>query len=409
MSHKIHLLDAQTAKNGSGPKLYDGGGLYLNVAKGGSRSWIFRYMLAGKSREVGLGSFRKVGLKAARQKAAQYRELLGQGIDPKQQRDADRAAHKLAQAKGQTFDQCAEAYIEGQKASWSNSKHADQWTNTLAAYASPHIGQLPIQDLDTGLILKCLEPIWTDKTETATRVRGRIESVIDWAAVRGYRNGENPARWRGHLDKVLPKPGKVAKVKHHPALSYEDLPEFIEDLELAEGTAARALELTIYTAARSNEVLKAEWSEFDLGAKLWTIPAERMKAKKEHRVPLSGRAMKMLRAQEKIRTGKYVFPSPRHEDKHLSNMAMTKVLQRLGHTDITVHGFRSTFRDWAAEKTNTPNIVAEAALAHVVGNKAEAAYRRGDLFAKRVRLMDNWAKYTHSQPAEVVSIGKAKA
>ena len=404
MPRQIHRLAATKVDKTETPgMLADGGGLYLRVAKSGSKSWIFRFMLDGKAREMGLGSFTIIGLKKARQKAANCREQLDAGIDPINQNKADASERRLNAAKANTFDQCAEAYIDSHKASWSNTKHVSQWKSTLKVYASPTLGKLSVQDIDINLVLRCLEPIWTTKTETATRVRGRIESVLDWATVRGYRNGENPARWRGHLDKILPKPSKVRDVTHHPALPYEDLPDFIEELGHTEGIAARALEFTIYTAARSNEVLLANWAEFNLAGKVWTVPKERMKSRKEHKVPLSSQAVRVLRMMEKIRSSDYVFPGMK-EGKHLSNMSMTAVLRRMGRMDITVHGFRSSFRDWAAEKTNAPNIVAEAALAHTIGNKSEAAYRRGDLFAKRSKLMDSWGRYTISQPAKVIAI-----
>jgi integrase len=383
--------------------LADGGGLYLRIAKSGSKSWIYRFMLDGRAREMGLGSFTKIGLKKARQKAAKCREQLDASIDPIEQNNADKAERQLNAARSITFDQCVDAYIEAHKSGWSSEKHASQWKNTLGAYASPILGKLSVQDIDINLVLRCLEPIWTTKTETATRVRGRIESILDWATVRGYRKGENPARWRGHLDKVLAQPSKIREVKHHPALPYEHLPQFIVELANTEGVAPRALEFTIYTAARSNEVLLAAWDEFDMENKVWTIPKRRMKSRKEHRVPLSKHAIAVLRTMDSIRSCDYVFPGLR-EGKHLSNMSMTAVLRRMGRTDITVHGFRSTFRDWAAERTNTPNIVAEAVLAHTIENKAEAAYRRGDLFAKRVKLMGSWGRFTLSQPAEVVSM-----
>jgi integrase len=406
--HRLSATEVEKAKStGKTYMLADGGGLWLRISKSGAKSWIFRYMLDGKSREMGLGSLQSVGLKKARTKAGNGREQLDAGIDPIDQKKTETAERRLNAAKSITFDECAEAYIESNKAGWSNDKHSQQWTNTIQTYASPTLGKLAVQDVDTDLVMRCLEPIWATKTETATRIRGRIESILDWATVKGYRIGANPARWRGHLDKLLPKPSKVTEVVHHPALHYDDIPAFIEELGDVKGIAARALEFTVYTATRSSEVLLAEWEEIDLEKKLWIIPKQRMKARKEHRVPLSPRAIKLLKDLDKIRESDYVFPSPRY-GKHLSNMAMTKTLRDMGRKDITVHGFRSTFRDWAAEKTNTPNIVAEAALAHVVGNKAEAAYRRGDLFAKRVQLMDSWARYAHSQPADIVSIGEAK-
>ncbi|MGH8040594.1 MAG: tyrosine-type recombinase/integrase, partial [Rudaea sp.] len=278
------------------------------------------------------------------------------------------------------------------KSGWKNEKHAAQWTSTLDTYAYPVIGKLPVAAIDTVLVMKVLEPIWTTKTETATRVRGRMESVLDWATVRGYRDGENPARWKGHLDHLLPKRSKVKKVQHHPALVYAKAPAFLSELRAQEGTAARALEFLILTACRTNEVIGARWNEFDLAEKTWTVPAERMKAGKEHRVPLSAQALKIIKDLRKQVQGEFVFPGL-HEGNPLSNMAMLELLKRMERNALTVHGFRSTFRDWVGETTNYPREVAEAALAHTIKDKAEAAYARGDLFAKRRRMFDDWAGY----------------
>ena len=408
MSRQIHRLSAAKVDKTNEPAmLADGGGLYLKVAKGGSKSWIFRFMLDGRSREMGLGALKSTGLKKARQKAGRCRELLDAGIDPIDHAKAVQADRRIKAARTITFDECVDAYIEAHKASWSNAKHAAQWQNTLRKYASPTIGKLAVQDIDIDLVLRCIEPIWATKNETASRVRGRIESVLDWSTVRGYRNGDNPARWRGHLDKVIPAPSKIQKVRHHAALPYKDLPTFMLKLYDAEGIAARALEFTILTAARTGEVIKAVWSEFNLEENIWTIPAERMKSRIEHRRPLSNRAMDIIRAMEAAKCSDWVFPSTRY-GKPLSDGAMAAVLRRMGRSDITVHGFRSTFRDWAAEQTNAPNIVAEAAMAHTVGNKVEAAYRRGDLFDKRAKLLENWAAYTQSQPASITPITQRK-
>lgn len=293
-------------------------------------------------------------------------------------------------AKAVTFEEAAERYIEAHKAGWKNAKHAAQWTTTLKTYAYPLIGESPVQAIDTGLVLKVLEPIWTTKTETANRLRGRIESVLDWARVRGYRERENPARWRGHLEQLLPAPSKVQRVQHHAALPYADLPKFMEALRAQDGVSASALEFAILTVARTGEVIGAKWSEIDLKERVWTIPAERMKAGKEHRVPFSARTLAILKSMKALGSGEYVFPGL--NNKALSNMALLMLLRRMGREDITAHGFRSTFRDWAAERTNFPAEVAEMALAHAVGDKVEAAYRRGDLFAKRRELMTAWAK-----------------
>jgi integrase len=380
------------------PGMYaDGGGLYLQITDGGA-SWVYRYMLAGRAREMGLGPRALFDLSEARAKALDARRLRHQGIDPIEQRRAERLQAQLDAAKAVTFKQCAERYIAAHRAGWRNSKHAAQWEATLATHAEA-IGSLPVQAIDTALVLKCLEPIWTTKPETASRVRGRIENVLDWAKVRGYRTGENPARWRGHLDKLLPARSKVRKVEHHAALPYAELPGFVVALREQEGIAARALEFAILTAARTGETTGARWSEFDLLDKLWTVPAKRMKAQREHRIPLCARALAILQEMQSHRHADdgFVFPGGK-SDCPLSNMAFLMLLRRMGRGDLTAHGFRSSFRDWCAERTNFPSEVAEMALAHVVSGKVEAAYRRGDLFDKRRKLMEAWAGYC-AQPA----------
>ena len=376
----------------------DGGGLYLQVTKGGARTWIYRFMLHGRAREMGLGPLHIVTLAEAREKARECRRLRYEGIDPIEARKAQRAEERLAAATAMTFEQCAERYIEAHKAGWRNPKHAAQWPSTLATYAYPVFGDLPVQAIDVGLVTKALEPIWRTKPETGSRVRGRIESVLDWATVRGYRRGDNPARWRGHLDKLLPARAKVRKVEHHAALPYAEMGEFVAALREQEGIAARALEFLILTATRTGEVIGARWDEFDLAEKLWTVPGARMKAGKEQRVPLSGRALAIIEDMktQRVNDHEFVFPGGRPR-KPLSNMAMLKLLQRMGRGDLTAHGFRSSFRDWAAERTGFPHEVAEMALAHTVSDKVEAAYRRGDLFQKRRQLMEAWAKHCEAQ------------
>lgn len=292
-------------------------------------------------------------------------------------------------SKPQTFQQCAEAYIEGHRASWTNDKHAAQWGSTLKTYAYPAFGSLPVAKIDTGLVLKALEPIWTTKAETASRLRQRIEAILDWAKVRGYREGENPARWKGHLDHSLPARGKVAKVEHHAALAYAEIGAFMIELRKQAGHSARALEFAILTAARSGEVMGATWTEIDLTQRVWTIPAERMKAGKEHRVPLSKSALEILGMLPQGKPVEFVFPGGK-AGKPLSSMALLMTLRRMERGDLTAHGFRSTFRDWVAEQTDFPHEVAEIALAHAVNNKVEAAYRRGDLFEKRRQLAEAW-------------------
>jgi len=341
---------------------------------------------------LGLGSYVDVSLEEARRKATELRASLREGKDPKAERDARRAGLKAEAAKGMTFDQTAAACIADLRGGWKNEKHADQWINTLATYASPLIGSLPIATIDLPLIRKVLDPIWTTKNETASRVRQRLESVLAWATVSGYRTGDNPARWRGHLDHLLPKPSKVQKPKHHPALPYAEMGAFMTELRERTGLGALALEFTILTAARTGEVISAKWDEFDLSKKLWTIPAARMKAGKEHTVPLSKRALEIIRELEKVKIGPFVFPGV-EEDEPLSNMAMNATLKRMEYLDITVHGFRSTFRDWAGEQTNYPREIIEHALAHQLKDKAEAAYSRSTLPEKRRQLMEEWAKY----------------
>jgi integrase len=380
----------------------DGGGLYLQVTAGGA-SWVYRYMLNGRAREMGLGPLALFGLSEARAKALDARRLRHEGIDPIEARKAARMRERLDAARAMTFKQCAQAYIKSHRTGWRNGKHAAQWEATLATYAEPVIGGLPVHAIDTALALKVLEPIWTEKPETASRVRGRIESILDWAKVRGYRSGENPARWRGHLDKLLPARGKVRKVVHHAALPYSELPGFLVTLCEQQGIAARALELTILTAARTGETIGARWSELDLRDKSWTVPAVRMKAQREHRIPLSARALTILQEMQTLRPDgdpeAFVFPGGRL-GRPLSNMAMTELLRRMGRGNITVHGFRSSFRDWAAERTGFASEAVELALAHAVGSKVEAAYRRGDLFEKRRRLMQQWATFCTTAPAQ---------
>jgi integrase len=387
----------------------DGGGLYLQVTpREGvppAKSWVFRYRLNGRSREMGLGPLHTVSLAQARALATQCRQQCASGIDPIEAREIARRSAAAAVSKALTFRQCAKEYIEAHKASWRNKKHASQWEATLETYAYPKLGSLQPQAIGTPEVLSVLQPIWISKTETANRLRGRIELVLDYAKVHGYRDGDNPARWRGHLDKLLPPPNKVHKIKHHAALPYSELPEFIVKLRRQEGIAARALEFTILTAARTGEVIGARKPEISSDNAMWIVPAERMKAGVEHRVPLTARALQ-LTENASVTDSEFIFPG--QDLKHgLSNMAMAAVLRRMGYEHITVHGFRSTFRDWAAEQTSYPGEVAEAALAHANGDKVEAAYLRADLFEKRRRLMDDWGEYCGSDRpvgAEVVPI-----
>ena len=411
MAQLVGRLNALQVQRLSKPGFYpDGAGLYLQVtgdgAKQVNKSWIFCFRLKGKRREMGLGSIKLFGLAQAREKAAECRRLVYDGRDPIEECKAKKARIALEAAKGMTFAQCAEKYVNAHKAGWRNDKHIAQWTSTIRTYAEPVFGTLSVQMIDTPLVLKVLEPIWATKSETAGRLRGRIEAILDWATVRGYRSGENPARWRGHLDKLLPARSRVRRVKHHAALAYSELPDFMAALQKQNGTAARALAFLILTAARTGEVIGARPAEIVNG--IWIVPAERMKAGKEHRVPLPPAAARI--AAEAAKSGQaYLFPSA-DPGKPLSNMAMLKLLQRMERGDLTAHGFRSTFRDWAAERTRHPPEVVEMALAHAVANKVEAAYRRGDLLEKRGALMSDWARFCINPDAErgkIVPIGKS--
>jgi integrase len=397
---KLSAMKVAALVRGARPGLTgDGGGLYLRISRaGGTASWVFRYRIRGKLRDAGLGSVETWSLAEARERARKLRQLRGDGLDPIEVRKSTRLEERLEAAKVMTFEQCAERYIAAHRAGWRNEKHRQQWGNTLATYVSPVFGALPVAAVDVGLVMRALEPIWTEKPETAGRVRGRIESVLDWAKARGYRQGENPARWRGHLENLLPKKSKISRVAHHAALPYPELPEFMAELRQQDGVSSRALEFAILTAARTGEVIGARWSEIDLEARLWTVPASRMKAGKEHRVPLSDAALAILKDMHAIRqAAAFVFPGVR-AGRTLSNMSLIAVLRRMGRA-MTAHGFRSSFRDWAAERTGFPAEVAEMALAHVVGDKVEAAYRRGAMLDKRRQLAEAWARYCNSPPS----------
>src|SRR5262245_15720421 len=402
MARTIDKLTALKVDNVKQAGMYgDGGGLYLRVTGDGAKNWVFRYMLNGRPRWMGLGGVHTVDLAEARKRAAEHRLQRHDGIDPIEARRAKRQQAQLDAARAITFKECAEAYIKAHGVSWRNKKHAGQWGATLSTYAERVIGRLSVQAIDTALVLKVLEPIWTAKPETAARVRGRVEAILDWARARGYRAGENPARWRGHLDKLLPARGKVRRVMHHAALPYAELPGFLVQLREQEGIAAQALEFAILTAARTGETIFARWSEVDLLDKTWTVPAERMKARREHRVPLSARALAILAEMQAHRAGDdaFVFPGGKTR-KPLSNMAFLMLLRRMKRDDLTAHGFRATFKTWASERTSFQNEIVEAALAHVIGSKVEQAYRRGDMFEKRRRLMDAWATFCMTAPVE---------
>jgi integrase len=370
-------------------------GLYLHVNSPEARSWILRLPVGGRRREMGLGPYPEVSHVQAKEKAKAARDLARHGIDPID--EARNARSLLAAARGRqlTFDQCAEQYIAAHAAGWRNAKHADQWKNTLATYASPVIGKLLVRDVETPHLVKILTPIWATKTETASRVRGRIERVLGWATTSGYRTGENPARWRGHLENLLPKQSQVSTIEHHAAHSWRTVGAFMSRLREQDGMGARALEFAILTAARSGEVRGATWAEIDLDEALWTIKATRMKAKAEHVVPLSKPALKLLRALPRMAGTDLVFPSNRLSP--LSDMTLAAVMRRM-QVAATPHGFRSTFRDWCSESTNYPREVAEKSLAHTIPSAVEAAYRRGSLLDKRRRLMAEWATYCGRVP-----------
>lgn len=393
------LKVAKLAKPG---RYGDGGGLVLQVSRWGTKAWLFRYERDGRERQMGLGPLLTISLADARQRALAARKLLLDGIDPISNRKEARAAARLAAARGITFEECAEKYITAHEASWRNEKHRAQWRATLRRYAYPVIGSLPVHSIGTSLTIKILEPIWTKIPETASRVRGRVESMLDWAKVRGFREGENPARWQGHLDHLLPKKSKVARVKHHPAVPYSEIPEFMSELRAREGISARALEFTILTVARTGAVIGAIWDEVDPVGRVWTVPPERTGTKiigedpKPRRVPLSDRVMEILKDLPREKGNPQVFIGAATGEP-LSNMAMLELLRGMRPGYVT-HGFRSTFKDWCSETTNYPNEVSEAALWHVVADDVEAAYRRGDLFEKRRRLMRDWARYC-AEPA----------
>jgi integrase len=384
----------------------DGRGLYLQVTVGKNgklnRSWIFRYRVSGRSRDMGLGPLATIGLSEAREKAKTRRQERLDKIDPLEARKSARAAEEVDKAKAITFDEAARAYIKAHEAGWRNAKHASQWRNTLSTYASPVLGALPVRAIDTGLVLKVIEPLWSTRPETASRLRGRIEAILDWARVRGYREGENPARWRGHLSEALPARAKVRKVVHLAAMPYIEVPSFVAALREQEGIAARALEFAVLTATRTGEVLGAQWTEIDFAARVWIVPGARTKREREHRVPLSKSALAVLGRMAAVRESKYVFAGER-EGKPLANRAMLLALRGMG-IAVTVHGFRSSFRDWAAERTNFPREIAEASLAHIIGDETERSYQRGDLLEKRAKLMQAWAEFCAKPAAGTASV-----
>ena len=375
-------------------------GLHLRVTETGHRGWVLRLKVGETRRDMGLGPYPEVSLFEAREKARKAHASVRSGIVPvtptKQRKES--LAHQPIR---KTFKECAEAYMGDKSGEWKNPKHRQQWENTLAQYAFPHMGNLSVDAIDLPHVLACLEPIWRSKTETASRLRGRIESVLDWATVRKYRQGENPARWKGHLDHVLPAPMKVAKTEHHRAMPIDGMPAFMTDLRQREGFAARALEFVILTACRSGEVRGAQWTEIDMQAKVWTVPAERMKAGKEHRVPLSDAAFKLISCLPRMQGSKYIFPGTKGQP--LSDMSLTAVMRRM-EVDAVPHGFRSTFRDWAGDRTNYPRDLAEAALAHTLSSAVEAAYRRSDALEKRRQMMQDWAVFCQTRATKAPTL-----
>ncbi|WP_095203209.1 tyrosine-type recombinase/integrase [Mesorhizobium carmichaelinearum] len=422
MSRTINNLSAAEVSKKKEPGMYaDGGGLYLQVAKRTSKtaadgdvtkSWIFRFMLAGKARYMGLGDVNTFSLKEARDRARAARQKVTDGIDPIEVRKETKASLRADDAKRITFKEASTRYIAAHKAGWKNEKHSEQWKNTLETYAGPIIGDLPIAKVDDGHISQILDPIWATKNETATRVRGRVESILDWARVKGFRpkNSDNPARWRGHLDKTYPAPSKVKKVEHQPALPYAELPAFMGNIRGLDFVSAKALAFCIMTVSRTQAVTGATWSEIDMVAKIWTIPGSRKGTKlndegRIHRVPLSDRAIEILKSLPREEGNPHLFIGGK-KGSGLSTAAMAELLKNYDlPSDVpgrqpVVHGFRSTFRDWAAERSNFPREIAEAALAHVVKDKTEAAYQRGDLLEKRRRLMTAWAQYCAEKPAK---------
>lgn len=393
VSRTIHRLTSVAISNARTPGLLaDGGGLYFRVAPGGSKGWIFRFRREGRTRDGGLGAYPAVGLAKARELAAQCRRSLAAGVDPIDARQAQRRDADRQTARAITFSQCAENFISSHEVAWRNPKHRQQWRNTIKTYAEPNIGSLIVAEVDTTGIVRILEPIWTSKPETASRLRGRLECILDWARARGYREGENPARWRGHLDHLLPPKSKVRTVQHHAAMPYLDVPGFMRVLTANSSPVAQALTFLILTSARTTEVTGAEWNEISFGSRSWEVPASRMKSGRSHRVALSRPAITLLQDMAEVRQGDFIFPGARLGTS-LSSMAMAMLLRRLNFAHVTVHGFRSSFRTFIAEATSFPSELAEMALAHVVGSAVERAYLRGDLLERRREVAEVWATF----------------
>jgi integrase len=374
----------------------DRSGLYLQVTNTGVKSWLFIYQRGPRVRYMGLGPLHTINLAEARERARRARQQLLDGIDPLEARKAERSAAAAAAARALTFAEAARRYFDAHEKLWTNSKHRDQFLSSLQRYAFPQLGARDVATIDTASVLRVIEPIWSEKVITADRVRGRIENILDWATVRGHRSGDNPARWKGHLSEVLPARSAMARPVHHPALNYAEIAHFMTALRERPGSAARALEFTILTAARTGAVIGAQWDEIDLAKATWKIPAGRMKASREHRVPLSSIAIKLLKELYREQDNRHVFIGAQ-KGSGLSDMAMAVVLRRMS-VPVTVHGFRSTFSDWAHERTAYSNHEIELSLAHSIGTAVEQAYRRGDLFDKRRKLMEDWGRFC-SAPA----------
>jgi integrase len=412
LRHTLHRLTALSiARAKTAGYVADGGGLYMQVTATGARSWIFRFQLDKRRREMGLGPFPEISLAVARNLAQDARTLVKAGKDPIAERDALRARRRLEDGRSVTWDKAVEQFLADHEPTWRNAKHRQQWRSSLQTYASPVLGKLSPGAIGTPEVIRVLQPIWAKWPATAGRLRGRIERIWDWCKVRGYAQGENPARWRGHLDKVFPARRKLRKVRHHPAVPIDSLPSVYQRLQSAEGVAALATRFTILTAARPSQTTGARWHEIDRQAALWTVPASRMKGGKEHRVPLSEEALSILDTMAEPRTGVLIFPG-RRVGRPLSLDALAKALRIAGAGKATTHGTaRSTFKDWASERTTFANEVSEMALAHSIGDETEAAYRRGELLRKRAQLMEAWSRFLLTPPADgnVVPIGRRKA
>ncbi|SCA56137.1 Phage integrase [Candidatus Terasakiella magnetica] len=398
MARKVKILSAREVETITKPGMHaDGNNLYLRVLKSGGKSWVFRYRttkMTGEParREMHLGSTKLFSLKDARIEALKLLQMLHDGVDPIDERQKEKNQKRTSHEKQLTFQKCGEEYINIHNEGWKNPKHRQQWKNTLATYAYPKIGKYLVGDIETLHIKQVLNPIWKEKTETAKRLRGRIEKILDWARHEGYRKGENPARWKGHLEHSFISPSRLINVKHHSALPFDEMNDFLVKLQKQEGVAAKGLEFIILTATRTGETRLAVWDEIDFVKKLWTIPAERMKMKKAHEIPLQDTAIDILHEMKEVQVSDFIFPGIK-KNRPLSDMTFTKLLRRMEYDQITVHGFRSSFRDWAAERTSYPREVVEMALAHEIENKVEAAYRRGNLLEKRRELMNDWSTF----------------